>query len=82
MGVEAFGRHLIMTIKEIMRRILGIQLHPDGSWMEKIKGCNFMPIAIGLHPVPSSNFKLRLEGVIKSILIKGYSTIPILRFHP
>jgi hypothetical protein len=30
MGVEAFGRHLFMTIKEIMSRILGIQLHPDG----------------------------------------------------
>lgn len=30
MGVEAFGRHLIKTFKKIMRRILGIQFHPDG----------------------------------------------------
>jgi len=41
-----------------------------------------MPIAIGIHPVPSSNVKLHLEGVTKSILIKGYITIPFLRFHP
>lgn len=30
MCIEAFGKHLIKTIKEIIRRIPGIQFHPDG----------------------------------------------------
>jgi hypothetical protein len=37
--------------------------------MEMIKGWNYMPIAIGMHPVPLSIAKLNLGGEKKSIKI-------------